>query len=237
MPALPEDLIDLIRDLQRQVRRLSTAVAARPALNEITAGDVTITGGGSLVVRNPDKDALLHIGAIGAPEENPPEQGVRIRRADGSLALTVSGKPTQALNIWDRFNRVALADDTRAGGLARPYVPIPLYPAPTRITSGSWTRVLQGGMYLQNPRIAVGLWLQAAANTTVEARVRYLTADGTAVELGDSLVATGEAFTREVAAPHGQPSYSWSNLLIEGRVIAGTGEASLGVLYAEGRQS
>ncbi|MFD9715527.1 hypothetical protein [Streptomyces sp. NPDC059076] len=237
MTALPEDLIDLIRELQRKVQRLSTAVAARPALNEITNGDVTISGGGSLLVTKPDKSVLLHIGAIGAAGENPREQGVRVLRTDGSEALTVSGKPTQAVNIRDRFNRIVLADDTQSGGLARPYIPIPLYPSPIRITSTTWTRVLQGGMYLQHPRIAVGVWIQADANTTVEARVHYLTANDTAVEIGDSIGVSGGSHAQEVSAPHGQAPYTWSNLQIEGRVVTGTGGGAVGVLYAEGRQS
>ncbi|GAA4905320.1 hypothetical protein ACFPM3_30240 [Streptomyces coeruleoprunus] len=238
MPALPEDLLDLIRELQRQVRRLSTAAVTRPALNTISGGDVTITDGGRLmVVKDESGDALLHIGEIGPHTDGSPQQGVLVRREDGSLAFGVYGGASQALTLWDRFGRIVVADDTVSGGLARPYVPVPLYPAPAPVTSSTWTRVLQGGTYLQHPRLAVGLWVQADAGTTVEARVRYLAADGSTVQLGDVVTATGTAFTQNVVAAHGQPTFSWSNLFVEGRRTAGTGAAAVGVLFAEGRQS
>ncbi|WP_175409936.1 hypothetical protein [Streptomyces sp. TRM64462] len=237
MPALPEDLLDLIRELQRRVHRLSTAAVTRPALNTISGGDVTITDGGRLMVKDETGDTLMHIGGITPHTDGSPQQGVLIRREDGSLAFGIYGGDTQALTIWDRFGKIVVADDTVTGGLARPYVPIPLYPAPTPVTSTVWTRVLQGGMYLQHPRLAVGLWVQADADTTVEARVRYLAADGSTLQLGETATATGSAFTQLIVAPHGQPTFSWSNLYIEGRRTSGTGSAAVGALFAEGRQS
>ncbi|MFG2330583.1 hypothetical protein ACGFMM_13220 [Streptomyces sp. NPDC048604] len=237
MPALPEDLLDLIRELQRRVHRLSTAAVTRPALNTISGGDVTITGGGRLMVKDKAGNSLLHIGGISAHADGTPQQGVLMRREDGSLAFGIYGPDTQFLSVWDRFGSIVVADDTQTGGLARPYVPIPMYPSPTPVTSASWTRVLQGGMYLQHPRLAVGVWVQADTGTTVEARVRYLAADGSTVQLGGDVSATGQSFTEALVAPHGQPTFSWSNLFVEGRRVSGTGAAAVGVLFAEGRQS
>ncbi|MEE1751743.1 hypothetical protein [Streptomyces sp. SP18CS02] len=237
MPALPEDLLDLIRELQRKVQRLSTAAVTRPALDTISGGGLTITDGGRLTVRDAQDNTLLYLGSIQDHDDGTPQQGALIRREDGSLALGLYGDETQALSIWDRFGSIVAADDTQRGGLARPYVPIPLYPAPAPLVSDQWTRVLQGGMYLQHPQLAVGVWVQAGADTTVEARVRYLAEDGATAQLGETVTATGEAFTRMILAPHERPIFSWSSLYVEGRRTSGTGDAAVGVLFAEGRQS
>ncbi|MEU3598796.1 hypothetical protein ABZ714_08710 [Streptomyces sp. NPDC006798] len=238
MPALPEDLIDLIHDLRRRLDRVSLAAVTRPAQGAVT-GALTMTDAGRLSVRDGTDTELITLGAIGVNADGSQQQGALFRRDDGTLALGLygSGDGRQSLSVQDRTGAVVVADDAAGAGLARPYVPIPLYPAPAAITSADWTRVLQGGMYLQHPRIAVGVWVQADPGTTVEARVRFLAADGTTAPLGQVVTATGTAFTEEVTALHGSPGYSWSNLYVEGRVTAGTGRAAVGVLYAEGRQS
>ncbi|MEW1546666.1 hypothetical protein [Streptomyces tsukubensis] len=238
MPMLPEDLVDLIHDLRRRLDRVSLAAGTRPALTMVT-NPLTVADAGRISVRDATDAELAALGSIGVNQDGSQQQGVLIRREDGTLALGLygAGDGRQTLSARDRAGNVVLADDASGGGLARPYIPIPLYPAPTAVTSAEWTRVLQGGMYLQHPRIAVGVWVQADPGTTVEARVRLLAADGTAVQLGPVVTATGAAFTEEVTAVHGGAAYDWSSLYVEGRIAAGSGKAAVGVLYAEGRQS
>jgi hypothetical protein len=209
MAALPENIVDRLRDMQRKIQQLTIEARYRPALTRVL-GDLVITGGGRLLAY----------------------------RKDGSLAAGLSSADSnQWFGIWDRFQRLVVSDDTATGGLARPYVPIPLYPAPVPVTSASWTRVLQGGMYLQHPRIAVGVWVAAAASTTVEARVMYLNSAGVSTQLGNTITVTNQALTQEVHGLHDQPAFTWSNLYVEARRTVGTGAVSAGVLYAEGRQT
>ncbi|MER5862357.1 hypothetical protein [Kitasatospora sp. NPDC002040] len=237
MAALPENIVDRLRDMQRKIQQLGAEVRNRPGLTRIL-GDLTVSGGGRLTVRTPEDKTLARIGDITAAGASP-QQGMLVYRDDASLAFSISGSSgaTQWVGIWDRLGHLAVSDDTVTGGLARPYVPIPLYPAPLPITSASWTRVLQGGMYLQHPRIAVGVWVSAAAATTVEARVMYLNSDGVSVQLGSTVTVAAQAVTQQVIGFHGQPPFTWSNLYVEARRTVGTGAASAGVLFAEGRQS
>ncbi|MFE0422276.1 hypothetical protein [Streptomyces sp. NPDC058953] len=132
-----------------------------------------------------------------------------------------------------RLDRVALAAVTQPQNTLP--LPLALYPAPIAVTSTQWTPVLQGDFPLQRPRIAVGVRLLAAPGTTVEARVLRLAADGTTVPVGDPVSATGASATLEIDVPHGLTLPVRSGLYIEGRRAAGPGEATVGVLYAEGR--
>ncbi|GAA1152142.1 hypothetical protein F4556_004068 [Kitasatospora gansuensis] len=237
MAVLPENIVDRLRDMQRKIQQVAVEARNRPALTRIL-GDLTVSGGGRLTVRAPDDKTLLRIGDITAPNAAP-QQGMLTYRDDGTLAFSISGSGSdrQWVGIWDRFEHLVVSDDTLTGGLARPYIPIPLYPAPTPITSSGWTRVLQAGMFLQHPKIAVGVWVSAAAATTVEARVMYLNSSGVSVQLGSSVTANGTATTQQVIDFHGQTPFTWSNLYIEARRTVGTGAASAGVLFAEGRQT
>ncbi|XQE81575.1 hypothetical protein ACN24L_25200 [Streptomyces microflavus] len=135
MAIIPTDLLDRIRALERQVRELMGSANTTPAQNSIVGGEVVIGERGRLRVRTAGDQDLVYLGRV-APDrdEETPQQGLVVRRDDGSLALTVwTGAPdptaVQPVRILDRRGNVIVADDTVRGGLARPYIP---YSCPPR---------------------------------------------------------------------------------------------------------
>ncbi|GAU67692.1 hypothetical protein SSP35_05_02590 [Streptomyces sp. NBRC 110611] len=67
MAAIPLDLLDRIRTLERQVRELAGRAHMRPALNQINHGAVRIGEGGSLDVRAPNGTQVLGVGQKTVP--------------------------------------------------------------------------------------------------------------------------------------------------------------------------
>lgn len=164
MAIIPTDLLDRIRALERQVRELMGSANTTPALNSIAGGEVVIGERGRLRVRTAGDQDLLYLGRV-APDrgEETPQQGLVVRRDDGSLALTVwTGAPdqqaVQPVRVLDRRGNVVLADDTVRGGLARPYIPFAL-PAPVGTArwestgATTWTTLHRGPGLVQHPRL------------------------------------------------------------------------------------
>ncbi|MEV7089907.1 hypothetical protein AB0O07_29160 [Streptomyces sp. NPDC093085] len=182
MAIIPVDLLDRIRTLERQVRDLMGSANTRPAMNRITSGDVVIGDGGRLRVRTGDGDDLLYLGRVQPDRaDETPQQGLLVRRDDGSLALTVwtgapDTLPVQAVQILDRKGHVVVADDAVRQGLARPYVPYPL-PQPVAAerweSTGAtgWTTLHRGAGLVQHARVHCRI---ATETTGGEAEVRLL---------------------------------------------------------------
>ncbi|MEX2985336.1 hypothetical protein [Streptomyces sp. C36] len=168
MAAIPTDLLDRIRSLERQVRALMGSANTRPAMDRVKGGNVVITDGGQLSVRNSEDEKgaeLLYIGQ--SPEVFParpggrPQSGFLLRREDGSVALAVRTtapdiEDQQSLKIFDHKSNVILSDDPSGEGLARPYIPYPL-PTPTNESrwestgSTEWTTLHTGSAIVQHP--------------------------------------------------------------------------------------
>ncbi|WP_435611772.1 hypothetical protein [Streptomyces sp. bgisy159] len=135
MAAIPLDILDRIRALEREVRTLTGRANIRPALDEITAGPVRIGEGGSLEVSAPDGTGIFGVGALwdGA-------YGVKIQRSDGSLAFNVggSGEGSNMIRQFSREGDVILMDDYYCRRfLGRPWMPVPLYPTKQQGTEGT----------------------------------------------------------------------------------------------------
>ncbi|MFC8271676.1 hypothetical protein ACFUJR_03865 [Streptomyces sp. NPDC057271] len=208
MAIIPTDLLDRIRDLERQVRELMGSANTSPALNQISGGEVVIGDGGRLRVRTAGGEDLLYLGRV-EPERNEttPQQGLVVRRDDGSLALTVwTGSPdtlpVQPVQILDRRGNVVVADDAAHRGLARPYIP---YPVPEPVDTArwestgatDWVTLYRGPGIVQHPRLHCRI---AAAGTT-GAKVRLLVNGD---QLGpEGTVGTGLEFTEVIAADYG----------------------------------
>ncbi|MET7580912.1 hypothetical protein ACFCXC_00060 [Streptomyces microflavus] len=164
MAIIPTDLLDRIRALERQVRELMGSANTTPAQNSIVGGEVVIGERGRLRVRTAGDQDLVYLGRV-APDrdEETPQQGLVVRRDDGSLALTVwTGAPdptaVQPVRVLDRRGNVIVADDTVRGGLARPYIPysLPAPADPTRWESTNattWTTLHRGPGLVQHPRL------------------------------------------------------------------------------------
>ncbi|MFJ9208279.1 hypothetical protein [Streptomyces sp. NPDC102264] len=187
MAIIPTDLLDRIRDLERQVRALMGSANTSPPMNQIMNGDVVIGEGGRLRVRTARDEDLLYLGRVQPDrDERTPQQGLVVRRDDGSLALTVwtgapDTLPVQPVQILDRRGNVVMADDATHQGLARPYIP---YPLPVPAGTGSWestgavdfTTLYRGPGIVQHPR----LHCRVAATGPEGAELRLL-ADGAQV--------------------------------------------------------
>ncbi|MEV6395598.1 hypothetical protein AB0M39_12600 [Streptomyces sp. NPDC051907] len=135
MAAIPLDLLDQIRTLQRDVRALMGRVNIRPALDEITAGRVKIGEGGSLEVYAPDGTGIFGVGRTADGS-----YGVEIQRPDGSNAFTVggTGEGSNMIRTWSRVGDVILMDDYHSPRfLGRPWMPVPLYPTKQQGTTSS----------------------------------------------------------------------------------------------------
>ncbi|MEU7134503.1 hypothetical protein [Streptomyces sp. NPDC046261] len=175
MAAIPMDLLDRIRDLERQVRALMGSANTRPKMDEIQGGRVVIGDGGSLTVRTPEGQELAYFGRI-LPDRpgGQFQQGFVVRRDDGSPAISVwtgdpQGMPDQPVQIWDRKGNVILADDAKGHGLAKPYVPYPM-PTPENATkwestsSTSWTTLYNGNAIVQHPKLYCLIAMATAGN-------------------------------------------------------------------------
>ncbi|MEV8055145.1 hypothetical protein AB0P37_01110 [Streptomyces antimycoticus] len=188
MAAIPQDILDRIRALERQVRELSGRAQMRPALNRISNGHVTIAEGGSLEVLAPDGTGLFGVGQLGSFWNHPdgtPQQGVIMQREDGTTAFTIRASPsaqtggagTQAVSIWDRTGHIVLGDDTTSGrGIGSPALPMPFQPLPAggeSITSSTFQNCWFASIQAHNPVATVQLEFGAAPGSTCEIKVQY----------------------------------------------------------------
>ncbi|MEV7413424.1 hypothetical protein AB0O04_37090 [Streptomyces althioticus] len=186
MPYVPQDVLDRLAALEREVRQLRGRAQIRPALNQINHGRVVIGEGGTLEVHAPDGTGLFGVGEF-APYYNhvdgSPQQGVVMQREDGTTAFTVRAVPsvlgidTQTVAMWDRAGNGVLADDSASGlGLGSPALPLPFQKMPAggeEITGTAFEQCWFAGVQRMNPIAAVHLELGVAPGATGEARVQY----------------------------------------------------------------
>ncbi|MFE7316401.1 hypothetical protein ACFU7T_25415 [Streptomyces sp. NPDC057555] len=231
MAAVPLDLLNRIRALERQVRELAGRAQTRPAMTQINHGAVVIGEGGTLDVRAPGGAQILGVGSFPATGR----YGVSMAREDGTgIALEVGGNATSAAQMIRLFARGGypepiVMDDAHADGyLGRPWVPIPLAPSAT-VTASDWTTTHAGTLRTQHAVIAAQWSLYAPAGTTAEARLALKRGD-TLTQIGDALTATGgkEVFASQRITPstHDLSHGDIAGLLIQARRTAGTGTAT-----------
>ncbi|MCX4818354.1 hypothetical protein OG883_00210 [Streptomyces sp. NBC_01142] len=137
MAAIPLDLLDRIRELERRVRELAGRAQIRPALDQILHGDITIGEGGQLIAQTPEGIATFKVGQT--PQG---DWGLFLRRANGTRALTVGDdvlEDDQMIRIWSRDKErptPILMDDAFSDRfLGRPMLPLQLHPTQRQNTS------------------------------------------------------------------------------------------------------
>lgn len=226
MAAVPLDLLDRIRDLERRVHELTGRANIRPAMNEITHGNVRIGEGGTLDVRSPGGAQVLGVGQFSTGR-----YGVSMAREDGTgVALEVGGNSNDAAQMVRLFARggypspIVMDDGYADGYLGRPWVPVPLAPSAT-VTAADWITTHIGTVWTQHAVLAASWSIYAPAGTTAEARL-MLNRGGTLTQLGDTITATGkEVFTAQRITPstHGLSRGDTAALLIQARRTTGTG--------------
>lgn len=197
MATIPTDLLDRIREIERRIRGLMASANSSPAMNQVGNGDIVVGDRGRIRARTSLGEDLLLVGRVQPDRDSETEtfqQGLELRRDDGSLALSLIttdpvNTPVQALRVLDHRGDTVLATDSGRGGLARPYLPFPT-PVPVGTAgwestgSTDWTTLYAGPGFAQHPRVYCAL----AASGTVGAAVRLLV-NGTLV--GAEQVLTG----------------------------------------------
>ncbi|MGJ5826715.1 hypothetical protein [Streptomyces ossamyceticus] len=141
MPYVPQDVLDRIAALEREVRQLRGRAQMRPALNQVLNGDVVIGEGGRLFVRDPDGTAVFETGQ--SPSVG--DYFTTLRRDTGALALTIGANsypdddaPTQMVRVWDRNRNVIVMDDYYSDEfLGRPWIPVQLHPTERQSYDGT----------------------------------------------------------------------------------------------------
>ncbi|QKW08035.1 hypothetical protein HUT18_18275 [Streptomyces sp. NA04227] len=180
MATIPNDLLDRIRRLERQVRELAGRSQTRPPLNEISDGAVRIVDGGQLVVAPPGKDyATFTVG-----EWPDGSFGMVVRRFDGTYALTVEGEREDrgTVRMWSRDlaapDRILVMDDRHSDRfLGRPWMPVPLHPTADQSTTSDGWRYAWVGKAPAHNAVAV-LRASTYAEAGAEVRLVMLPAEG-----------------------------------------------------------
>ena len=140
MPYVPQDVLDRIAALEREVRQLRGRAQIRPALNQILHGNVEIGEGGQLIARAPGGAVLFMTGET--PEG---DWAVALGRENRSPALTVGDEVNasgQMVRMWNRRlddgQDVIVMDDAYADTfLGRPSMPIPMQSTAGQQTSST----------------------------------------------------------------------------------------------------
>ncbi|KAB7834073.1 hypothetical protein [Streptomyces mobaraensis] len=220
MANVPRDLLDRIRDLERQVRELAGRSQTRPAMNQVVKGDLRVGEGGAFGVYPPgNRTAIFATGFWGGTE-----YGMAIRRLDGSLALSVRNgtddKLPQPLRLHDSRGVEIWSDDVKSGGMARPFLGL-LPPQNTnpaswpRTTESGWTVVARSFNVTYHPRIRLYMDTDAPSGTAGQVRVRL---DGT--DWGPT-VAAGTAY--DFTGPTRAGVEGLVELRVEARRTSGSG--------------
>lgn len=245
----PQNIDALVAELKRLRRDVDSLRSAAPARNTTVSGGsgFIVKDGGRFQVIDPDGTVIFEAGAF--PEfparlDGKPQVGWVMRRDSGEWAAycltnTIGGQ--QSWNWNDRAQNVVLADDTASGvGLARPYLPLPIWKARTvdwpGTTSATFVDVWRSVVYRQHPRLRwdVAHWADTAG-TTGEVRLQI---DGTTV--GSTLTSTNGtvAFTGEVVDITAIGSHETEHTLtIQARRTAGAGNVRVDAQALWGLQS
>jgi hypothetical protein len=241
-PNVPLDILDRIRVLEDRLRQVEGRTQQRPAQNQVL-GDVTISGGGRLIVQTPGGQQTLYVGSVSpAHLDGSPQQGFIVRREDGSAALTVwtgAGSGAQAVQVWDKSGNVIVADDLTAGGLARPYVSTDAWfsasASPTDTTTSTSFVTLQHLQWKkQHPQVTAGYLVQTASGTTGEIQ---LIDDNSNVIVGPLPIAAASFYWGSATGPIAGAHMLDTVLHWQARVTGGAGTIGLRGLSTFGVQS
>lgn len=243
-PNTPQDLIDRIRVIERQLSDLAGRVNIRPALNTIVGGSVTIKGGGQLVVEDVDGTNVLTIGRVLPDVDGQPQQATVIRRMDGSLALTVWTSATtgpQLVALYDKNSHAIFADDidSAGGGLAAPWLPYNVCQPISRdgwgeTTSASYVAVLRTVTPLIQPKMYVQVVQGPASGATAVAQLKVMVGGVQMVE---------GAVGGNIDGVYDIPGWAYggtpqaTTIEVQAKVTSGTGAVAVSMRSCYGRQN
>lgn len=229
----PEDIIDRLRALEAEVAQLRRGQTLNSA----------VISSGSFEIRTEDNTVIAKIGKF--LYEGVTVYGIAVFRYDGSTQFWAWDNPSGGgfASMWDESGNILLSNDTVSGhGLAKPYLPIPFYPAsttvPTETTTSATFVDLQFAKYkVQHPRLYVFVLCRCSDGST-NGEVKVL-ADGQALAATQT-IGLG-AYTYLQFGPAALPgSYSHTgaiDLVVQARRTAGAGTVGVRVVGAYGEQS
>lgn len=229
MAHVPQDLLDRIAALERQVRQLAGRAQIRPAMNQVLNGNVIIGEGGQFLVREPDGTTLLQVGELVEGEF-----GFVLRRRDGTAAISTfngdSLDAPQVLRLMDSLGHSILSEDITAGGLYKPWIPYPIpvaYDANTwpGTDSTAWTTVSTSVALFQHPRLRY--FLSSLNGAIGQSRIL----------VGGQVIATSAAGTPAMAGTAAVPGYEYdmsAEIEIQLRVVSSSGTVRIQPRYLYG---
>ncbi|WP_328620816.1 hypothetical protein [Streptomyces sp. NBC_00354] len=241
MAAIPLDLLDRIRELERKVRELTGRAQMRPALDQILHGDIRIGEGGQLIAQTPEGVVTLKVGQT--PQG---DWGLFLRRADGTRALTVGDdilEDDQMIRVWSRDkdapDKVLMMDDAWSDRfLGRPLLPIQLHPTERQHTASTqWETAWWGTGPATHAVAHIGLSTYAG---TGGGQVRVIMEpDGMPpVTLAEYDCPAGTWTNREIQQPmHGIEYMQWVDWTIEHRNQQPNRDIETRLFYAWGRHT
>lgn len=240
-PNVPQDIIDRIRKLERQVSELSGRANIRPALNTIVNGSVTIKGDGVLEIQDGDGHTSL---VAGRAEPDYLSGGAQtatiINRVNGNKAFAVwseTGSSTQAVRVFDGNGNPVFSDDPILGGLAQPWIPLPkpqdvsvvTWP---KTTSSTYVTIASAPARLQHPAVIFVADMGWDSGCTGSLQLT----------IGGTVVGTGASNAR-LAGNVLVPGWSWSGtpgetlIELQAKKTAGTGNVYGQIKYLYGAQA
>jgi len=224
VPYVPQDVLDRIAALEREVRQLRGRAQIRPALNQILHGDVTIGEGGRLIVRDPDGTAVFQTGqtpGIG-------DYYTTMFRDTGVPALTIGANsypdddaPSQMVRMWDRNRNIIVMDDYYSDEfLGRPSMPIPMQSTAGQSTSNTeLTTAWTGGVRLMNAVLWAAFETYTPAGVTAAVQLE----DNDGVIESWTVSASNNWTMREFTVPVRGRFMDHRNFRLKHRVSSGTG--------------
>ncbi|MEV0440948.1 hypothetical protein AB0I84_09175 [Streptomyces spectabilis] len=170
MAAVPQDLLDRVRALERQVRELTGRAQMRPALDKILHGDIVIGEGGRIIAQAPNGNRIFMTGQT--PEG---DWAVGMARETGQAALTVGDDVNtggQMVRMFNRAGEVIVMDDAYADGyLGRPWVPIPCAPL-IQFSNDEEFALYSGNMLTQHKVLRVNMQISGPSGTAAQVVMR-----------------------------------------------------------------
>jgi hypothetical protein len=244
MPAIPLDLLDRLRQLEDQVRQLQGRSQMRPPLSAIQGGDVSISQGGRLIVTTPAGSQILYIGKQSpAHPDGSDQQGLVVRREDGSVALAVwtgAGSGVQPIQIWDHLGNVIFAEDLNSGGLASPYLAASGWfgatEYPTATTSGAAFATVMHLPWIKQHPIVEANYLVRCSDASTAGEIRLVDDSGT--QVGSTVTIPAGGFTYgSIQGAVGGSFQQRMYLHWQARTTAGTGTIGVRGLSTYGIQT
>ncbi|MFD5591933.1 hypothetical protein ACWC9X_08635 [Streptomyces asoensis] len=215
MAYVPQDVLDRIAALEREVRTLRGRAQIRPALNEILNGDVRIGEGGRLICEAPNGNRIF---ATGLTDQGDWAVGIA-RPTDGTSALTVGDEDNdsgagQMIRMWnrdqDQRDVIVMDDAFSERFLGRPWIPIGLYPTENQSYTGtSYNTAWWGNSPAHNAVAQIHLFTYAGTGGG-QVKVTMTPSGGTARTLAEYDVAANTWTERSITAPlHGVDFLQW----------------------------